>query len=310
MTRELLHIDLFAGAGGFSAGLRAAGFTTVAAVEQDAVAAATFRMNYPEAEVIERDIRQVSGWDLIRHLPHDGGRYQPADLLTASPPCEVFSTAGTSTRRLEDERLWLFREAVRLAVAVQARVLLFENVAGILNRRVGSELVVDVLRRELDDAGYCNRIEGVLDASDFGVPQTRERWFLMATRDEDLRLAFPKPTSAGRPVTVREAIAGLPPRSESEEYGPGSSDYAELLRNSKFWRLPTGSEGLTHHEAAQAGPRQVARYSLVRPGRRVAGLFTKLDAEAVSSLQGSGVLPKVPFKQSGQRLHPTGPAPR
>ena len=143
----------------------------------------------------------------------------------------------------------------------------------------------------------------------YGVPQTRARWFMMAARDEDLRLRFPEPTTPGRSVTVQEAFVGLPPGAGSEQYGPGSSPYAELLRNSEFWGLPTGSEGLTHHEAAQAGPRQVARYSLVRPGRRVAGLFTKLDAEAMSSLQGSGVLPKVPFKQSGQRLHPDRPSP-
>src|SRR4051812_42818140 len=94
VMKGLTHIDLFAGAGGFSAGLRAAGFRTVAALERDATAAASFRMNFPEAAVIERDIRQVSGWDLIRHLPHDGNCYRPADLLTASPPCEAYSTAG------------------------------------------------------------------------------------------------------------------------------------------------------------------------------------------------------------------------
>lgn len=309
MTRELLHIDCFAGAGGFSAGLRAAGFRTVAGVEQDPVAAATFKMNFAEAEVIQRDIRQVSGWELIRHLSHDGTRCRVADLLTASPPCEVFSTAGTRTRRLNDDRLWLFREAVRLAVAVQARVLLFENVAGILNRRVGSELVVDVLRRELDDAGYCNGIEAVLDASDFGVPQRRSRWFLLATRDEDLRLAFPMPTTAGRLVTVQEAFAGLPLRPGSEDYGPGSSPYADLLRDSKFWGLSAGMDGLTHHEAARAGLRQVARYSLVRPGRRVEGLFRKLKPDVAASLQAYGVLPEIAFKQSGQRLHWDRPSP-
>ena len=246
---------------------------------------------------------------LIQHLPKDGGRYRQADLLTASPPCEVFSTAGTRTRRSEDGRLWLFREAVRLAAAVQARVVLLENVPAILTMRVGHDLVVDLLRSELDKAGYVNRIEAVLDASDFGVPQTRARWFMMAARDEDLRFRFPEPTTPGRSVTVQEAFAGLPQQARSEEYGPGSSPYADLMRDSAFWQVASHRRRLTHHEAAQAGPRQVARYSLVRPGKRVAGLFTKLDAEAVSSLQGSGVLPKVPFKQSGQRLHPDRPSP-
>jgi DNA (cytosine-5)-methyltransferase 1 len=209
---------------------------------------------------------------------------------------------------LEDSRLWLFREAVRLADAVQARVLLLENVPGIRNRRVGPALVANVLRRELDQAGYTHRTEAVLDASDFGVPQKRVRWFLLATRDHDLHLAFPTPTTGGLPVTVQDALADLSSRAGAEEYGPGSSPYADLLRDAAFWRLPS-SECLTHHEAAQAGPRQIARYSLVRQGRRVQGLFGKLDASTVAALRAGGVLPRVPFKQSGQRLHPDWPAP-
>jgi DNA (cytosine-5)-methyltransferase 1 len=309
MTGDLVHIDLFAGPGGFSAGLRAAGYRTVVGVEQDAVAASSFRLNFPETEVIERDVRAVSGWDLIRHLPHDGVRYLPADLLTASPPCEVFSTAGTRTRLISDERLWLFREAVRLAVAVQARCILLENVPGVLNRRAGHDLVVELLRRELDKAGYTNQIEDVLDASKYGVPQVRRRWFLLAARDPELRLGFPEPATAETPVTVRDAFAGLPLHAGSKEYEPDSSPYADLMRNSAFWRLPRHDGCLTHHEAARAGPRQVARYSLVRQGGRVEGLFRGVDPDVVASLQSSGVLPEVPFKQSGQRLHPQCPSP-
>ena len=80
MTRELLHIDCFAGAGGFSAGLRAAGFRTVAAVEQDANAVASFRRNLPEAVVVKKDIRQVSGWDSSSICPRTAA-------ATARPTC-------------------------------------------------------------------------------------------------------------------------------------------------------------------------------------------------------------------------------
>lgn len=303
----MLHVDLFAGAGGWSVGARAAGFRTVAAVEQDPYRVETLRLNHPDAAVIGADIRSVSGWDLIRLLPKNRGAFQPPDLMTASPPCVLFSTAGGKARKREDPQVWLCLEAVRLAAALRPRVLLFENVPGFTTRRVGGELVVDRLHRDLDTAGYCNRLEVLLDAADYGVPQLRKRWFMLATADTTLSLRAPEPETSGHPVVVAEAFAGLPEPGEVE-YGSGSSSYAEVMRNAAFWRVKA-VEGLTHHEPRTATAAQVARYSLVRPGRRVAGLFDRLSTEVVAGLQSAAILPNVPFKQSGVRLHPSRPSP-
>lgn len=303
----MLHVDLFAGAGGWSAGARAASFQTVVAVEQDPYRVETLRMNYPDADIIHADIRDVSGWQLIRRLPRQAGAFQSPDLMTTSPPCVLFSTAGGKARKREDPQVWLFLEAVRLAAAVRPRLLLVENVPGFTTRRAEGELVVDRLRHNLDRAGFRNRLEVVLDAADFGVPQRRKRWFLVATADNAVSLRAPRPTTPGYPATVGEAFADLPEPGEVE-YGSGSSSYAEVMRNAAFWRVKA-VEDLTHHEPRTATAAQVARYSLVRPGRRVAGLFDRLSQEVVAGLQSAAILPNVPFKQSGVRLHPHRPSP-
>jgi DNA (cytosine-5)-methyltransferase 1 len=186
-------------------------------------------------------------------------------------------------------------------------MLLIENVPGFITRRVGRELVVDRLRRDLDQAGYRNQLEVMLDAADFGVPQLRKRWFLVATADTALTLRAPDPTTSGHAVTVAEAFADLP-KPGVVLYGPGSSRYADLMLDAGFWRAEA-IENLTHHEPRAATAAQVARYSLVRPGRRVAGLFDRLDQKVVEGLQSAAILPNVAFKQSGVRLHPRRPSP-
>lgn len=303
----MLHVDLFAGAGGFGCGVRAAGFRTVAAVEQDPHRVETLKLNHPDTTVIGADIRQVSGWQLIHRLPRQYGAYQPPDLMTASPPCELFSTAGGRQRNRENPRVWLCLEVARLADSVRPRVLLVENVPGFATRRAGGELVVDRLRHDLDRAGYRNRLEVLLDAADLGVPQRRKRWFLLAACDPALALRAPRPTTPGRPATVGEAFADLPEPGDAE-YGTPSNRFTELMRNAVCWGMPA-AEGLAHHEPRIPKAAQVARYSLVRPGRRVAGLFDRLDSEAVVGLQRTGILPWVPFKQSGVRLDVCKPSP-
>jgi DNA (cytosine-5)-methyltransferase 1 len=299
----ITHLDLFGGPGGVTAGMKAAGIRTLAAVELDAAASATHRLNHPEVAVLEADVRHVGRADLSRSC-------REVVLATAGVPCQPFSHAGTRSRASFDHRQQLFREAVRLAVEVRSVLLLLECVPGITTKRLHSDnpvLVIDVLRRELDGAGYANRVEAVLDASAFGVPQRRRRWFLLAARDRGLSLRLPEPT-AQRPVIVRDAFAELPPWIGGGEYIGPPSGYSGLLRNSEFWQLPA-TDLLTHHEAPGHRGRTIARYSLLRPGRRVEDLSRRLGEGTVAGLQATGVLPQAEYRQRGQRLHPDRPAP-
>jgi DNA (cytosine-5)-methyltransferase 1 len=301
---NILHGDCFAGAGGLAAGFRAGGVTTLFAIERDRWAAASYRLNHGHVRVLRRDIRTVSGSEAVRLLPLQASFRRPLDLLTATFPCECFSPADPRGRRPDDPRRWLCLEAVRLASACDARLILCENVP-----QFQDDEAHDRLLAALEEAGYANRWEGVLDSSDYGVPQVRRRWWLLASGDGSLTLRPPAPTSGGRPVTVRGALAGLPARAGSTEYGPDSSAYADLLRDRTLWRLDRDPGGVTRHVAPAHRDQFVERFSLVPPGSSVAEVFRRLDPAVLARLQASGVMPRRPFEERQVRLHPGRPAP-
>jgi DNA (cytosine-5)-methyltransferase 1 len=302
-VRELTHLDLFAGASGFSTGLRPCGYRTAVGVEMWRPATASFRLNHPGVPVIERDIRSVTGGEVAAHLPAEGGRYREADLVTAGIPCQTFSRAGKGSHRTFDHRQTLFREVVRIARATRARVVLLENVSSIQDKPItpgGTNTVDETIRRELAEAGYANQIEGVLLAADFRVPQNRFRWFLLAARDSSLRLRLPEPT--GPLVTVSEAFAGLPDDLDEDGYTNRTSPFARLMRDDAWWRLPRRSDRPTQHETYDHPATTVARYAMLRPGMRVANLFDELDPSTLARLQAMDVLPNKPFNLSGDKL--------
>lgn len=186
---KLTHIDCFAGPGGICTGLHAAGFQTLVAIEYIKSCCDTYSANHPEVHVINNDIRKVGQDDIASYIPKDG-----VDLVTSGMPCETFSTAGNTSRSFYDDRQFLFREGIRIAQLSNAKMILFENVPGITSKTVAKDsdkLIVDVLKEELVAAGYKNYIEVILDATKFGVPQKRNRFFILATRFDDWKLSFP-----------------------------------------------------------------------------------------------------------------------
>lgn len=211
-------VDLFAGIGGLSLGLEQAGFDVLAAVEYDPVHALAHRYNFPECHVLCRDVRRLTGPDILaaaRSGAARSGRSLPADwrldLLAGGPSCQGFSSGGQ--RQQADERNDLLLEFVRLVLEVRPRTLLLENVPGLLEPRFAS-FRADAFRR-LREAGYAlSGIDHWLDASYFGVPQTRKR--VVVTGVLDGPEAPLHPPGDGQLLTVRDAMDGLP---EVERYG-------------------------------------------------------------------------------------------
>ena len=200
------HIDCFSGPGGICTGLHAAGFETKVAIEYIKSCVDTYSANHPEVHVIWSDIREVREDQILPYIPEEG-----VDLVTSGMPCETFSTAGNTSRSFYDDRQFLFREGIRIAQISNAKMILFENVPAITTKTVSKKskkLIVDILKKELIDAGYGNYIEVVLSANQFGVPQKRNRYFILATRYPDWKLSFPTPTTS-EDVSVRDAFAGL-----------------------------------------------------------------------------------------------------
>lgn len=198
----LSAIDLFAGAGGLSVGLKAAGFSVLGSVELDPTSAETYRMNHPKTKVIVKDIRRVTGPWLLHQI---GLKRGELDLLTGCPPCQGFSTLRTRRRAsfAADPRNDLVHEFLRLVRSIRPRAVLLENVPGL-----ETDPRFEVLIAGLSRAGYQHDCK-VLNAKDYGVPQRRKRLVLIALRGVAVPEAWTSGTIAGE-RTVRDAIGNLP----------------------------------------------------------------------------------------------------
>ena len=300
----LTHVDCFAGPGGICTGLHAAGFETRVAIEYIKSCVDTYSTNHPSVHVIHSDIRKVSDKQVVPYIPKDG-----IDLVTSGMPCETFSTAGNTSRSFYDDRQFLFREGIRIATMTNAKLLLFENVPGITSKRVSkdsSELIVDVLKEELRRAGYGNFIEVVLSAQNFGVPQSRKRYFVLACRFRDWKLSAPKPGGI-EGATVEDALKGLPnviPNSDEErhDYTSEESHYSMLLKDKSFWRTESISAGMTGHMPMRHRPCTLKRFGLLRQGESLRDLFEKYSGAERAKLQAERVIPKKLFIKRNYRL--------
>lgn len=215
MRRRPVAIDLFAGAGGMSLGFEQAGFDIVSAIEIDPVHSAVHAFNFPHCDVIAKSIEGLCGED-IRHSTRLGKL--PVDCVFGGAPCQGFSLIGH--RVLDDPRNQLVRDFVRIVAELDARSFVFENVKGLTvgkHQQFLSELI-----SAFDEHGYDVVTPWrVLNAAHFGVPQFRERLFLMGVRKgEQLPLyphAITSPADGRKPLknlpsspTVQEAIGDLP----------------------------------------------------------------------------------------------------
>jgi len=201
-------VDLYSGSGAVTAALKRRHFRVVAAVDNDRIACATYRLNHPRTRMIEDDIRKVDPKD-IRDIDLRG---QDLDLLVVCAPCQPFSSQNR--KRGADQRSTLILEAGRFARVLRPKVIFFENVPGLAAH---AELL-EKLKQELG-ANYTLGVPERVDAADFGVPQRRVRCIMMATRDVKPP-AVPEPTTPkGRRMTVRHAIGHLPALKAGERHG-------------------------------------------------------------------------------------------
>lgn len=306
------HIDCFAGPGGICTGLHAAGLNTVVAIEYIKSCCETYSKNHPEVHVIHNDIRKVEAEDVLPYIPEEG-----IDLVTSGMPCETFSTAGNTSRSFYDDRQFLFREGIRIAQMVNSKMILFENVPAIVTKTVAKNkktLIVDVLKKELKAAGYGNMIEVVLDSTEYGVPQKRKRYFILATRYKEWQLSTPEPTTKSM-VTVADAFIDLPnvqPNTgiEVNTYLDNDSDYSKLMKDDSFWRREElHSENLTYQVPMRHRQSTLDRFELLHQGESLKDLFERYQGEEREALQRERILPKKMFIKRNYRLISNEPSP-
>lgn len=197
-------VDLFAGGGGLTVGLKKAGFSVKAAVEIEHNASATYVANHPEVTMLKQNIQEIRGDTLLDLCPD-----KKIDLVAGCPPCQGF-TSLTSKYKRSDPRNFLVREMSRLIEETNPLTVMMENVPGLNNR--GKELMNEFLER-LEELGYKISME-VLQVADYGVPQNRRRLVILAGLG--FAIPMPKPTHSkdGKDGlspwrTVQDAIGGL-----------------------------------------------------------------------------------------------------
>lgn len=251
-------VDLFAGAGGMSCGLELAGWNVVAAVDNDPAAARTYRLNQPMplgarvgsgSQMIEADLLNAEGRAMALGALQESLRGKHLDAIFGGPPCQGFSTAGW--RQDNDARNDLAVVFLDFVEHLEPDLVVLENVEGLLSYRKGE--VLRELLAALTELGYVTTPKPwVLAAETYGVPQMRRRVFLVGHK----RSQIPEPPSsfqrcAGRredrnqleladslpyPVTVAEALIGLPPLGPQTQSSIGRrsvrTDFAEWLLGS------------------------------------------------------------------------------
>lgn len=251
--RRPLAVDLFAGAGGLSLGLEQAGYELAAAVEYDPIHAAVHEYNFPQCMTFCADVSTVTGQQ-IRSDSEIGDR--EIHLVAGGPPCQGISMIGK--RAIDDPRNELLKAFARVVLELQPRYFMMENVAGLM---VGShrELLNDVVDL-FDKSGIYQVLTPVkvLQAADYGTPQSRRRTILLGARKDVPMPSYPEPTHTPRTIkgeapkrtdvrlplgpSVKQAIGDLPDADSFEEllhddnvsgvvYG-AAHRYAGMLRGS------------------------------------------------------------------------------
>lgn len=197
-------IDLFCGAGGLTRGLRRAGWEVVAGIDLDEAVSATYQRNNPGTKFLHADLRSVTSNDLLP-ISHEVPRQEL--LLAGCAPCQPFSKQRSRGKLWKGSDATLLVQFARLVRVLKPKVVLMENVPGVAAVKGFSSFrrFLNTLR----DCGYeCDH--RVFNARDFGVPQHRRRYVLLAAREAAAVLPSPigDPDSEGG--TVRTTIASYP----------------------------------------------------------------------------------------------------
>ncbi len=225
-----LAVDLFAGAGGLSLGFEQAGYDIAAAVEHDPIHAAVHEYNYPYSTAFCRDVATITG-DEIRARSSIGDT--EIHVVAGGPPCQGISMIGK--RAIEDPRNVLLKQFARLVKDLQPRYFVMENVAGLT---VGSHRhLLDEVVEIMGDSGYSVVLPyRVLQAADFGTPQSRRRLILLGARAHAPLPFYPTPTHS--PRTIRGSV----PTSGELPLGPSVWDALADLSDAEAFDALLGSD--------------------------------------------------------------------
>ena len=226
-TCEFTHVSLFSGCGGFDLGFRQAGFRTVFANDIDVDACQSYRANL--GEIAEGDVRTVELPKLKRRL----------DVLTAGFPCQPFSNAG-SRKGIKDDRGTLFQTEIYIVEKLNPRVVLFENVRGLLSFKNGSKLLIEDICSQLDKLGY-DVVFSLVDASHHHVAQKRLRVLIVGVERNTRHGVFSFPHPAERSDltlghTILDLTADVLNQGELMQLNPQAIHLGSMIPEGGSWK--------------------------------------------------------------------------
>ncbi len=292
-------IDLFSGCGGVSLGFKWAGFNAVLASDIDENCEKTFNANFPETPFICGDLSS------IKKEVFDANITQKIDVVIGGPPCQGFSLANKRRNSVADDpRNKLFFEFVKVINWYNPKSFVMENVKGLLSMKSGQ--VIKQIVDEFENAGnYGYNVKyQVLKASDYGVPQSRERVIVIGIRkDLDLTPEFPE-KKYSKAVTVNDAVSDLPTIHAAE--GSESQKYTKKAKNAYQEFMRKNSKSVKNHIAMRHTPRVIERFKAIKNGQ---GLLDVWETHGAVQRGNPTKKSTVKFSQNNQRLHGDKPAP-
>ena len=272
MRKQLDFIDLFAGCGGLSLGLEQAGFNPILANEIVPQFAETYRKNrnIPNEAIFVGDIRELN-----RNLS-ESNKFCGVSLVCGGPPCQGFSMANRQ-RILDDPRNALYKEFLEFLCHSKPAFFIMENVRGMKTK--WAEIESD-FNNYLNSASTEYQFAGeILSAEDFGIPQHRERFFVIGNRlDIDPKEIFDKiRTYQSSPFVLKDALYRLPPLGIKQtkgriEYEDSSTGYTEcdfIYPKTDFYNFINGSREirtLYNHKNRYNNPRDIEIYNRLPQG--------------------------------------------
>lgn len=306
-------IDLFAGCGGLSLGFIQNGFEITRAVEFDSEIAKTYSENHPQTEMIVDDIGNI-----------DNDKYfseGEADIVIGGCPCQGFSTAGARIRKgfVEDPRNYLFKHFLNIVKTVKPKMFIMENVKGMMTMQKGEifqEIITALSDKEIMDGEQYYVYFKVLKGIDLGIPQKRERLFIIGIKDKDIDFeSILKATKQKivenhdgffNKVSIKDAISNMPTVSLDgivDNPNPNTS-YEKYLASAK----PT----ITNHIKTNHSKKAVERMRQVGNGENFTSLSEKINSVhsgAYGRLCWDEVAPTITTRfdtpAGGRFIHPT-----
>lgn len=249
-------IDLFSGCGGLSYGFHLAGrYQTLLGIDSDAAALETFKQNHNGSKILCTDITEVTE-EKIREIIGP----KPIHVIIGGPPCQGMSLAGP--RKFHDPRNKLYLSYIRLVKEIQPQAFVIENVPGLVSLFKGA--IKDSILEEFDKLGYDVTYQ-LLNAADYGVPQTRKRVFFVGLK-KNQHFTFPDPLiwMENDRITTEQATSDLPLLEDT--LGSSVQDYLAEPYNSYQKYCRQDSQKIYNHEATNHSEQTKKIISLVPEG--------------------------------------------